>query len=54
MVTRHCEAVKSLYKRRVAQGLCGKCGKPLDRKGSICISCNEKHIQFMQRSEKIA
>lgn len=52
MVTRHCEVVKSLYKRRVAQGLCGKCGKPLDRNGSVCVSCNEKHKKYTNESRK--
>lgn len=52
MATRHCEVVKSLYKRRVAQGLCGKCGKPLDRNGSVCISCNEKHKKYENETRK--
>lgn len=52
MSTKHCEAVKSLYKRRVEQGLCGKCGKPLDRNGSVCISCNEKHKKYTNESRK--
>lgn len=52
MATRHCEVVKSLYKRRVSQGLCGKCGKPLDRNGSVCISCNEKHKKYTNESRK--
>lgn len=52
MSTKHCEAVKSLYKRRVEQGLCGKCGKPLDRNGSVCVSCNEKHKKYENESRK--
>lgn len=52
MATKQCEAVKTLYRKRVAQGLCGKCGKPLDRKGSICISCNEKHKKYENESRK--
>lgn len=52
MATKQCEAVKTLYRKRVAQGLCGKCGKPLDRKGSICIFCNEKHKKYENESRK--
>lgn len=31
---------KRLIQKRKEQGLCLKCGKPLDREGTYCISCN--------------
>ena len=32
----------SLAQRRKEEHLCGRCGKPLDRDGFLCISCLEK------------
>ncbi len=38
---------KRLIQKRKEQGLCLKCGKPLDREGAYCISCR-KYINGQQ------
>ncbi|MEK6879976.1 MAG: hypothetical protein AABY22_10230 [Nanoarchaeota archaeon] len=37
------ENMRKLYAARKEQGLCLQCGKGLNRKGAVCISCNEKN-----------
>lgn len=34
------------YRRRKENGLCPRCGKPMDRKGALCISCREKALAY--------
>ena len=34
---------KELYRERIANGLCGKCGKPVDNGRSNCEECLANH-----------
>ena len=38
------------FKERVARGLCGNCGRPADRDGTICVRCNNtKKSQYQKK-----
>lgn len=42
----------TLYKRRVAQGLCGSCGKKNDADTSLCTTCKQAHKERAEAQRK--
>lgn len=46
------EYLKQRYKKFRENGLCAKCGKPLDRDGSLCVSCNSKRKTYNRETYK--
>lgn len=44
---------KKLYNYRRDNGLCPKCGKPLDRKGFYCEECKEKHTAYQRETREL-
>ena len=43
---------KRFIERRKKQGLCLKCGNPLDRKGVYCIKCNNELNEEHRKTEQ--
>lgn len=43
---------KKLYNYRRENGLCPKCGKPLDRKGFYCEECREKQTAYSRETRE--
>lgn len=41
---------KKLYNYRRENGLCPKCGKPLDRKGFYCEECRKKQTTYSRET----
>lgn len=50
MSSKGSEATKRLYRKRIASGLCGTCGKPLDRDGSMCQECCDKKREYAKEN----
>ena len=46
------EVSRKIYSRRKDNGQCTKCGKPLDREGSMCSKCLEKHNNIYRKNKK--
>ena len=44
---------KKLYNYRRENGLCPKCGKPLDRKGFYCEECREKQTAYSRETREL-
>lgn len=43
---------KKLYNQRKKQGLCVRCGKPMDRVGANCTECCRKNTESARRSRE--
>ncbi len=41
-----------LYRTRKENGLCPRCGKPMDRKGYLCSNCLEKDREYRRENRK--
>lgn len=44
---------KKLYNYRRENGLCPKCGKPLDRKGFYCEECRKKQTTYSRETREL-
>lgn len=40
------EYSRQRYEERKASNLCTRCGKPLDRQGTLCTACKDKHTAY--------
>jgi hypothetical protein len=43
---------KKYYVRKKSEGLCPRCGKPLDREGHYCSVCVEKYNQYTRETRQ--
>lgn len=46
------EINERLYRRRKENGLCPRCGRPLDREGHYCSECLEKAMGYQRRNRE--